>query len=304
MGPQIASRSKSARWAVVRRVGDARDGALSPRVGWLSGWRGTWKPSRGAADLQRAAGLRGDQMLRLDLLDVSSTLEHAVTAASPVVGSPRISNGCRRRSSNSARRTTGRSPPSCAGRCTAWWRSSRRSPSRPVTGLTRTCAVLSPQWQTGSRPRHRRSADDPQDRPRSRDRRRRPPRRHGRAVAAESDTTPATPTPTAGPTSATPHHAEPHGTAPPRGRHANVAFPGEFAQWTTFDAKTNTSTVHDGIRGQVSAVSATSITVKAANGTPRPSPSTRTPRCAPVAARSARSRSATRSWSWAQGKAA
>jgi hypothetical protein len=90
----------------------------------------------------------------------------------------------------------------------------------------------------------------------------------GAAVAAESDTTPATPTPSAGPTSATPT-PRPSPTAQPHrnGRHGNVAFPGEFAQWTTFDAKTNTSTVHDGIRGQVSAVSTASITVKAANGT-------------------------------------
>jgi hypothetical protein len=47
----------------------------------------------------------------------------------------------------------------------------------------------------------------------------------------------------------------------------NLSFPGELAQWTTFDAKTGTATVHDGIRGQVSAVSSTSITVKAAGGT-------------------------------------
>ena len=89
----------------------------------------------------------------------------------------------------------------------------------------------------------------------------------GAAVAAESDTTPATPTPSARPHLG--HAPTPSPTAQPHrdGRHANVAFPGEFAQWTTFDAKTNTSTVHDGIRGQVSAVSATSITVKAANGT-------------------------------------
>jgi hypothetical protein len=44
-------------------------------------------------------------------------------------------------------------------------------------------------------------------------------------------------------------------------------FPGEYAQWTTFDAKTNTSTVYNGIRGQVGAVSASSISVKASNGT-------------------------------------
>ena len=90
----------------------------------------------------------------------------------------------------------------------------------------------------------------------------------GVAVAAESDTTPTTPTPSSGPTSPTPTPT-PSPTAQPHrnGRHGNVAFPGEFAQWTTFDAKTNTSTVHDGIRGQVSSVSASSITVKAANGT-------------------------------------
>ena len=90
----------------------------------------------------------------------------------------------------------------------------------------------------------------------------------GAAVAAESDTTPATPTPTGTPHLGHAHtHAEPYGTAPPQWAARECRVPGGVRPATTFDAKTNTSTVHDGIRGQVSAVSATSITVKAANGT-------------------------------------
>ena len=83
----------------------------------------------------------------------------------------------------------------------------------------------------------------------------------GTAIAAQSDSTQATPTPT---TTAAPTPTP----SPSAGRHrVNVNFPGEYAQWTTFDARTNTSTVYDGIRGQVSAVSGSSISVKAANGT-------------------------------------
>jgi len=86
----------------------------------------------------------------------------------------------------------------------------------------------------------------------------------GTALAAQSQPTQATPTssPTAAPTT-TPAPAE------ARNGHQRVDlnFPGEFAQWTTFDAKTNTSTVNDGIRGQVTAVSAKSITIQAAGGT-------------------------------------
>lgn len=72
----------------------------------------------------------------------------------------------------------------------------------------------------------------------------------GTAVAAESNAT--TPTPA---TLTADHHR------------ASRVFRGEYAQWTTFDQKTNTSTVHDAIRGSVTAVSPSSITVKAGNGT-------------------------------------
>jgi Domain of unknown function (DUF5666) len=86
----------------------------------------------------------------------------------------------------------------------------------------------------------------------------------GTAVAAQSDSTQATPTPSTT-AAATPTPAPSAG----RGGHqrVNLNFPGEYAQWTTFDAKTNTSTVYNGIRGQVGAVSASSISVKASNGT-------------------------------------
>lgn len=40
----------------------------------------------------------------------------------------------------------------------------------------------------------------------------------------------------------------------------------EQAQWVTHSKKTNSDVTHDAIRGQVSAVSASSITVQAANG--------------------------------------
>lgn len=71
----------------------------------------------------------------------------------------------------------------------------------------------------------------------------------GAAVAAETSGG----TPTQG--ASTAHH------------HHRGAFRGEYAQWTTYDAKTKADVVHDGIRGTVSAVSPTSITVKAKDGT-------------------------------------
>lgn len=82
----------------------------------------------------------------------------------------------------------------------------------------------------------------------------------GAAVAAGTDgtsgSTPsatATSSPTTGATGTKAHH---HGTA----------FRGEYAQWTTYDAKSKADVVHDGIRGSVSAVSPTSITVTAKDG--------------------------------------
>ncbi len=51
------------------------------------------------------------------------------------------------------------------------------------------------------------------------------------------------------------------------GQHRHEAFRGEYAQWTTYDAKTKVDVVHDGIRGSVSAVSPTSISVTAKDGT-------------------------------------
>ena len=50
-------------------------------------------------------------------------------------------------------------------------------------------------------------------------------------------------------------------------KHHHEAFRGEYAQWTTYDAKTKADVVHDGIKGSVSAVSPTSVTVKAKDGT-------------------------------------
>jgi hypothetical protein len=44
-------------------------------------------------------------------------------------------------------------------------------------------------------------------------------------------------------------------------------FRGEYAQWRTYDAKTKTSITHDGVRGTVKAVSATSISITAKDGT-------------------------------------
>ena len=51
------------------------------------------------------------------------------------------------------------------------------------------------------------------------------------------------------------------------GKHHHEAFRGEYAQWTTYDAKTKADVVHDGIKGSVSAVSPTSVTVQAKDGT-------------------------------------
>lgn len=73
----------------------------------------------------------------------------------------------------------------------------------------------------------------------------------GTAFAAESDTA-ATTTPAA----AAAHH-----------HHGHRLFRGEYGTWTSFDKKTNIATVHDAIRGTVSAVSSSGITVKAVDGT-------------------------------------
>ncbi len=91
----------------------------------------------------------------------------------------------------------------------------------------------------------------------------------GTAFAAESaPTNPPTAAPTAALTTAPTSAPTAAPTASPAGHgDAHRLFRGEYAQWTTFDPKTNTSTVHDAIRGSVTAVSSSSITVKAADGT-------------------------------------
>lgn len=83
----------------------------------------------------------------------------------------------------------------------------------------------------------------------------------GTAFAAESDATPTTPAPAATPGSAG------HTTGRAHHQHAHRTFRGEYGTWTTFDAKTDAATVHDAIRGTVGAVSSSSITLKAADGT-------------------------------------
>jgi hypothetical protein len=50
-------------------------------------------------------------------------------------------------------------------------------------------------------------------------------------------------------------------------KHHDKIFRGEYAQWRTYDAKTKTSVTHDGVRGAVKAVSATSISVTTKDGT-------------------------------------
>ncbi len=70
----------------------------------------------------------------------------------------------------------------------------------------------------------------------------------GTALAVTSDSTPAAPAP-----------------APAaHGEHARLR--GEYGQWTTFDATTRVTTVHDVVRGTAGAVSPTSVTVRAADG--------------------------------------
>jgi hypothetical protein len=60
----------------------------------------------------------------------------------------------------------------------------------------------------------------------------------------------------AGSTSGTKHH-----------HRRNPLLRAEHAQWVTHDKKTNTNVTHDEIRGTVTAVSPTSISVKATDGT-------------------------------------
>ncbi len=57
------------------------------------------------------------------------------------------------------------------------------------------------------------------------------------------------------------------GKAHHTGKDREKAFRGEYAQWTSYDAKTKTTVVHDGVRGTVSSVSPTSISIKTADGT-------------------------------------
>lgn len=80
------------------------------------------------------------------------------------------------------------------------------------------------------------------------------------AMAASGSTTSGTPAPSSTGNSSTPAaHGKHHGRDGMR-----VAV---HAQWVTRDAKTNAFVTHDEIRGQVTAVSPTSITVKAADNT-------------------------------------
>ncbi|MBV9919403.1 MAG: hypothetical protein JOY78_00910 [Pseudonocardia sp.] len=76
----------------------------------------------------------------------------------------------------------------------------------------------------------------------------------GTALASGSDTPPsASPAPSAS-------------AAPRAHKHQHRQFRGEYAQWTTFDKTTNTATVHHAIRGTISTVSSTSVSIKAADG--------------------------------------
>jgi hypothetical protein len=83
----------------------------------------------------------------------------------------------------------------------------------------------------------------------------------GSGGAALAASTSSSPSPSAGSTSG--------GTSTSAGKHhhRDPLLRAEHAQWVTHDKKTNTNVTHDEIRGTVSAVSATSITVKATDGT-------------------------------------
>jgi hypothetical protein len=89
----------------------------------------------------------------------------------------------------------------------------------------------------------------------------------GAGTAAFASSATATPTPSPSSSSAT---SDSTAARPDAGRHqagANRMRGVVHATWVTQNRKTRTFTTHDAIRGQVSAVSPTSITVRAADST-------------------------------------
>lgn len=85
------------------------------------------------------------------------------------------------------------------------------------------------------------------------------------SASAASSTAPA-PTPAPGAANAHPDHQRKHGAAGRAGERRAPWNRAAHAQWTAKD-KTGAFITHDAIRGTVTAVSATSITVKAADAT-------------------------------------
>ena len=77
----------------------------------------------------------------------------------------------------------------------------------------------------------------------------------GAAIAATSSST--APQPASTSTSKTAHKHKDH----------DKIFQGEYAQWRTYNAKTKASLTHDGVRGTVNALSPTSISITAEDGT-------------------------------------
>ncbi len=84
----------------------------------------------------------------------------------------------------------------------------------------------------------------------------------GAALAATSTSSPSTPAAT-GSASSTTH---PGTTKTGKHHHPDPLTRALHAQWVTHDKKTNTDVTHDEIRGTVTSVSATSISIKASDG--------------------------------------
>jgi uncharacterized NAD(P)/FAD-binding protein YdhS len=85
----------------------------------------------------------------------------------------------------------------------------------------------------------------------------------GSGSAALAATTSSSPTPAATGSTST---GTGTGHSTKSGKHHDRLLRAEHAQWVTRDKKTNTDVTHDEIRGTVTAVSASSITVKATDG--------------------------------------
>lgn len=85
----------------------------------------------------------------------------------------------------------------------------------------------------------------------------------GAALAASTTSTPTAPSTPAASGSASTTHS---GTAKAGKHHRDPLTRALHAQWVTHDKKTNTNVTHDEIRGSVTAVSATSISIKASDG--------------------------------------